>query len=55
MQAHTLGGVAAACAVLMMLSPVLEAAYTDVDILQFALNLEVRIRLQACIQFGIIQ
>lgn len=34
------GGLVAACAVSLLLSPVIEAAYTDEDILQFALNLE---------------
>lgn len=42
MQTRIWGGLAAA--VLVLIAPVIEAAYTDVDILQFALNLEVRIR-----------
>lgn len=48
MQTRTWGGLAAA--ILVLISPVIQAAYTDVDILQFALNLEVRIRQWACTQ-----
>ncbi|KAL3132479.1 hypothetical protein ABBQ32_009028 [Trebouxia sp. C0010 RCD-2024] len=38
MKTRTWGGLAAA--ILVLISPVIQAAYTDVDILQFALNLE---------------